>query len=260
MPIAILSMGSFERRQADALTRRLSRLAPLSPQEMSIIRQTVATAYQVPAGAELHAEGEVLRKPGALLAGWACRLRMLADGRRQIFDFLIPGDVFGIATACGPLALTSAVTLTPARIAGVGCLREMVNEPQRFPGLARAWTTAQARQDACLLNQVVRLGRQSAYERIAHLLLELSCRLDEIGLTIGAFVPMPLTQEVIGDALGLSVVHVNRTLQQLRRDHLIELRAASMRLPKPDALATIAEFRLPQIAAPALSPTDPPRI
>ncbi len=260
MPVAVLSLGSFERRQTDALTRRLSRLAPLSPQEMSIIRQTAATAYPVPAGAELHAEGELLHKPGALFAGWACRLRMLADGRRQIFDFLIPGDVFGIATPCGPHALTSAVTLTPARIAGVGCLREMVDEPQRFPGLARAWVTAQVRQDACLLNQVVRLGRQTAYERIAHLLLELSCRLDEIGLAIGTFVPMPLTQEVIGDALGLSVVHVNRTLQQLRREHLIELRASSMRVLKPEALAAIAEFRLPQIASPALSPPGPTRI
>jgi CRP-like cAMP-binding protein len=165
-----------------------------------------------------------------------------------------------MCTPFAPLAATSAVTLTPARIAGIGCLREMVDEPERFPGLARAFASARAQQDACLLNHVVRLGRQTAYERIAHLLLELGHRLHEIGLEMGTFVPLPLTQEVIGDALGLSVVHVNRTLQQLRRDHLIEVRAASMRLLKPEALARIADFRLPQVASPDLSPPPPPRL
>ena len=230
------------------LARRLSHLAALSPEEFSIIRQTVATAHDLPLGTELYAEGEVLNKPAALLSGWACRLRMLPDGRRQIFDFLVPGDLFGVCTRANTMALSSAVTMTAARIAGVGCLNEMVAQPERFPGLAQAWATAQARQDAYLLNQVVRLGRQSAYERIAHLLLELSHRLDDIGLPIGGFVPMPLTQEAIGDALGLSVVHVNRTLQQLRRERLIEIRAASMRLLKPETLATIADFHLPKVA------------
>ncbi len=230
------------------LARRLSRFAPLSPGEMSIIRQTSAASADVPPGTELYAEGEELRKPGALLSGWACRLRVLPDGRRQIFDFLVPGDLFGVCSRLNAVAQSSAVTLTAANIAGVGCLNEMVNEPERFPGLAQAWATARERQEAYLLNHVVRLGRQTAYERIAHLLLELSHRLGEIGLRIGTFVPMPLTQEVMADALGLSVVHVNRTLQQLRRERLIEIRAASLRLVKPDTLAEIADFRLPNVA------------
>lgn len=234
----------FGRRPHEALWRHLASFTPLSEQETSIIRQTCATATEVSAGAELYVEGQALTKPAALLSGWACRLRVLADGRRQIFDFLLPGDLFGHCTL-NPVASTSALTLTTARVASVGCLFEMAVEPSRFPGLARAWAAAQARQDAFLLNHVVRLGRQTAYERVAHLVVELSHRLDEIGFETGSFVPMPLTQEMIADALGLSVVHVNRTLKQLRAERLIELRAASMRVIKPDALARIADFRWP---------------
>jgi CRP-like cAMP-binding protein len=235
----------FDRKPYEALWRHLTAFAALSDQEMSIIRQTSVAASDVAAGVELYVEGQVLSKPAALLSGWACRLRVLADGRRQIFDFLLPGDLFGHCTALNTVASTSAVTLTPARIASVGCLLEMAVDPRRFPGLARAWTAAQARQDAFLLNHVVRLGRQTAYERVAHLLVELSHRLDEIGFETGTFVPMPLTQEMMADALGLSVVHVNRTLKQLRRERLIEMRAASIRVIKPDTLAAIADFRWP---------------
>lgn len=246
MPLGAGTPRMVDRKPHDLLWRRLSGFAPLSEQERSIIRQTCAAPGEVRAGTELYVEGERLAKPGALLAGWACRLRHLADGRRQIFDFLLPGDLFGHPTAAEPLATTSAVTLTAVSIASTGCLFEMVREPERFPGLARAWAAAQARQEACLLNHVVRLGRQTAYERIAHLLVELGHRLDEIGFPLGSFVPMPLTQEVMADALGLSVVHVNRTLQQLRRERLIEMKAASLRLIEPAALAAVADFRLPR--------------
>jgi CRP-like cAMP-binding protein len=248
MAAGAAKLRKMDRKPHEALSRHLASFAPLGDQELSIIRQTAAAASDVAAGAELYAEGAVLRKPAALLSGWACRLRVLADGRRQIFDFLIPGDLFGHCSSPDEVAATSALTLTAARIASAGCLLEMAGEPGHFPGLARAWAAAQARQDSFLLNHVVRLGRQTAYERVAHLLVELSQRLDEVGFAIGTFVPMPLTQELMADALGLSAVHVNRTLKQLRRERLIEIRAASLRVIKPEALAAIAEFRWPPVA------------
>jgi CRP-like cAMP-binding protein len=259
-PVSTLKTAS---RPADALPRRLAHLATLSPSELSIIRQTCATAEIVPAGTNLYAEGEPSTKPGAFVAGWGCRMRMLADGRRQIFDFFLPGDVFGLGSPPVSVAATSAITVTRAKIADVGCLREMIEQPERFPGLARAWERAQSLREAYLLSQIVRLGRQTAYERVAHLLLELSDRLTCLGCEIGAFVPLPLTQEMMADALGLSIVHVNRTLQQLRRDRMVETRAASIRLLKPHALAALADFRLPKVAlrTPAdigLAPTQAP--
>lgn len=235
----------------DALWRRLSRFAALSEQEHSIIRQACAAPGLVAAGAELFCEGEPMRKPGVLVTGWGCRHRVLADGRRQIFDFLLPGDLFGDAMPDDPHATASGLTLTPAAIAGTGCLIEMVREPRRFPGLATAWSAARARQEQYLLGHVVRLGRQTAHERVAHLLAELGHRLAEIGFPLGGFQPMPLTQEALADALGLSAVHVNRTLQQLRRERLIETRAAALRIVAPEALFALAEFRPPTpVAAP----------
>jgi CRP-like cAMP-binding protein len=98
-------------------------------------------------------------------------------------------------------------------------------------------------QEARLLDSLVRLGRQTAYERVAHLLLELHRRLSVVGLAYDQRFSMPLTQEVLSDALGLSVVHVNRILQQLRREHLIELRSGGAILRAPAQLAIIADFR-----------------
>ena len=107
---------------------------------------------------------------------------------------------------------------------------------------------APAWQAAYLLNQLVRVGRQTAYERTAHLILEIHDRLTAVGIADGPTIPMPLTQEIIADALGLSVVHLNRTLQLLRRDHLIESRAGFVKLLQPDQLADLADFHPPVIS------------
>jgi CRP-like cAMP-binding protein len=87
----------------------------------------------------------------------------------------------------------------------------------------------------------VRLGRQTAYERMAHLLLELHARLTEIGEARGDSFNLPVKQEVLADALGLSLVHVNRTLQQMRRDRLVDMRGAQMTFLDRGALEAAAD-------------------
>ena len=103
--------------------------------------------------------------------------------------------------------------------------------------------------EAYLLGQVVRIGRQTAYERVAHLLLELHFRLRVVGLATDDFMPLPLTQEIIADALGLSIVHLNRTLQQLRRDGIVEVKGGVARLLDAGRLRSIADFRAPHVTA-----------
>lgn len=115
------------------------------------------------------------------------------------------------------------------------------------PSLAEALLVAAALDEALLLAHVVRLGRQTAYERTAHLLLELHDRTTTAGLEQNGRFPMPLTQEALADALGLSIVHVNRTLQQLRRDRLIEVRSGEARLLDRDALIEIADYQAPKL-------------
>jgi CRP-like cAMP-binding protein len=93
----------------------------------------------------------------------------------------------------------------------------------------------------------MRVGRQTAYERTAHFILEIHERLSQVGLAGDTTVAIPLTQEIMADALGLSVVHLNRTLQQLRRNQLIEFKSGLVRLLQPEQLAEIAHFRIPRV-------------
>ena len=235
---------------ADILVRRLSSYAELSPSEIALLQALPLTAQDVGTGVELITEGKLLDTPRLLLSGWACRFRMLPDGRRQIFDFILPGDLYGLCLRPQAIALTTAVTLTAAQIADASALwdavRDRVND---YPGLAGACHTTASLEEAYLLNQLVRVGRQTAYERTAHFILELFYRLSVVGLSEGNTIPMPLTQETIADALGLSVVHLNRTLQQLRRDQLIESRNGYVRVLQPEQLADVADFRPPVVSA-----------
>jgi CRP-like cAMP-binding protein len=234
---------------ADILARRLSRYAELSPSEMALVEALPLSAQDVAAGTELITEGRPLDTPRLMLRGWACRFRMLPDGRRQIFDFMLPGDLYGLCPRPEAIALTTAVTLTASQIADASALWDAVRDrPDDFPGLANACRTTASLDEAYLLNQLVRVGRQTAYERTAHLILELFDRLEAVGLAEGNTIPMPLTQETIADALGLSVVHLNRTLQHLRRDRLIESKNGFLRVLQPDELAAIADFRPPIVS------------
>jgi CRP-like cAMP-binding protein len=234
---------------SDILVRRLSRYADLSPPEIALLETLPLAPQDVGSGTELIVEGRLLDTPRLLISGWACRFRMLPDGRRQIFDFILPGDMYGLCLRPQAVALTTAITLTPAQIADASALWVAIKErPDEYPGLSDACHNTASLEEAYLLNQLVRVGRQTAYERTAHLILEVHDRLTAVGIADGPTIPMPLTQEIIADALGLSVVHLNRTLQLLRRDHLIESRAGFVKLLQPDQLADLADFHPPVIS------------
>ena len=114
------------------------------------------------------------------------------------------------------------------------------------PDLSDRLDRAAAAEEGLLLDHVVRLGRQTAYERVAHLLLELNQRMLTVGLSQGGAYDAPLTQEVMADALGLSVVHINRTLQQLRRDRMIVFEGQRVTLLALELLASAADYVHPR--------------
>jgi len=228
------------------LLRRLSQLADFSPQEVDLVRNAGAGVEDVAAGTQLFAEGDRINRVTLVVSGWACHLRILSDGRRQIFGFALPGDLLGPWCRVATIAQTTAVMLKAGTIADVTFMRDLLLEaPQRFPALSSALANLQSLHDGYLLNHLVRLGRQTAYERVASLLLELNHRSAAVGLADGTSSPLPLTQEILADALGLSIVHINRTLQQLRRDGLLDLRGSSLQLLDADQLTAIAEFQPP---------------
>lgn len=240
-------------RPIEATVRRLSALSRLSDAELELLRALGDRRDRRAAGEELVAEGERAR-PQFIVSGWACRQRVLPDGRRQIFSLLLPGDGFGLTSRPGT-ELASLHALTALEMVDAQPLQDALLAG-RAPGVARALALIETIEQRLLLDQVVRLGRQTAYERVAHFLLELQRRLEVAGLGDSQRFPLPLTQEVMADALGLSIVHVNRTLQQLRRERLIELRSGVTILLERHLLAGIADYRLGDLPRPYDVPRD----
>ncbi|HEY8572390.1 Crp/Fnr family transcriptional regulator [Phenylobacterium sp.] len=234
-------------RPMDPVMRRLRTLAPLSEDELALLRTMVERRERHAPGEELVAEGYPPRRPRFVVSGWACRQRVMPDGRRQIFGFLLPGDGLGLGERPGPPALAGIVALTAVETVDAEPVMEAV-AAGRAPGLKQAIEQAARLEHALLLDHVVRLGRQTAYERVAHFLLELQHRLEIAGFGDAQRFPLPLTQEILADVLGLSIVHVNRTLQQLRRERLIELRSGVAILLQPDMLSSISDYRRPALA------------
>ncbi len=237
--------------QSSALISRLRSLAPLSDGDIAFLMNGLGLVERYAAGTELVREGEVIAAPRYLLDGWVLRTRYLSDGRRQIFGFVLPGEAFGLYDREQPLAPSNFVACTPIALSDASnvrsaCLGLTPNHPQ----ITRAHRHAQTLDEAYLLNQVIRIGRQTAYERLVHLILELNARCAAAGLSDGFSFDLPLTQEILADCLGLSIVHVNRTLQTLRREQLIEQRSQRLTIRDKNRLIAIAEYSDPQLAPP----------
>ncbi|MGH6879127.1 MAG: Crp/Fnr family transcriptional regulator [Rhizomicrobium sp.] len=242
------ALGLDTSSHADLLVKRLSHLAELSPKDQSLIESLAQHTEELAAGTELIREGEALDSPRLLMAGWACRFRTLPDGRRQIFEFILPGDIYGLCLRPQAIALTTSLALTPVVIADAAALGNAITaESESHLGLTQACYATASLDEAYLLNQLMRVGRQTAYERTAHFILEIHERLGIVGLAGETTVAIPLTQEIMADALGLSVVHLNRTLQQLRRNQLIEFKSGLVKLLQPERLCEIANFRVPRV-------------
>ena len=118
---------------------------------------------------------------------------------------------------------------------------------ETLSGLRRALRAMLAYEDARRLDHMIRLGRLTAYEKAAHFILEMQHR---SGAADARSFPLPLTQEMMADALGLSVVHTNRTLQHLRRDKMIETHGSAITILQPEALEQVADFREPSLPGP----------
>jgi CRP-like cAMP-binding protein len=209
---------------------RLSCLAPLSERDRAALAEAMHERSRVRPRGELLREGQAIGRPKLLLEGWAARVRMLDDGRRQFMSMLLPGDLVGSCRQARPLAVATVVAL---------CEVQWCHAPEAEPGsgLGQAYAASAAFEEAALLAQITRLGRMTAAERICDFLLELRTRLAMAGLASDTSFDMPLTQETLADALGLTSVHVNRVVQGLRRDGDLQWKGGRVTLTDPDALA-----------------------
>lgn len=190
---------------------RLSRLARLDPVADAALRRALVLTTTVPPRREMVQEGMRPPKPRVVISGWAARVRILGDGRRQFLSFILPGELIGNCRRHHLRAVSTVVALTSLTISDAP-------PAETFPALAMAYDVSAALEEGYLLAQIVRLGRMTAQERIEDLLLELHDRMAMSGLAQDDGFALPLTQEMLADALGLTPVHINRMVQAMRRD------------------------------------------
>lgn len=183
-------------------------------------------------------------RPGpvfVLLAGWACRYKILPDGGRQVLAYLIAGDCCDLPM--GHLAEMdhSIQTITAARV----CTIERTTMDvmlSNYPDIARAWHIARLVDEGTMRAWITNMGRRTSKERIAHLMCELYLRAQNIPLSSKTELELPLSQIMIADSLGMSPVHLNRVLKELTLCGAVELRRRSLVIVDAECLAQIAGF------------------
>jgi len=201
------------------------------------VRTFWRTVERIPAGANI-ADHDGRKRQIVVVSGWISETRILPDGRRQIFAFLLPGDVATV-NASSHVGSRGLVALTNVEIADAAAL----TAGEQGERVSASLVDAVRQREERLFDQIVRIGRLTAKERVLNLLLELYDRLDAIGLVKENTFRIPLTQEVFADALGLSVVHINRTLQQLRREGMLTVDRGTVTLHQRHKLAGFACYQ-----------------
>lgn len=226
---------------ASALVRKLGALCLLSEEEIAFLDGLQNNTLNVDKGRDFITEGTDLRTTFVVMEGWAIRYGLLSNGRRQILSYALPGDILGLHVNFRASATYSASALTPLKLAAVDP-RRVLEISQKYPIIAAGLSWCTAREFAILGDHAVRLGRLSAQQRLAHLLLELWHRMELIGHDNGDWLEMHMTQTDLADTLGLSLVHTNRSLQVLRKKGLITVTKDYVRLDDIKALIKMAEF------------------
>jgi len=223
--------------------RRLALFEPLSTDQLAAMQAHRLEQRALPAGAVLYSQDSRIDETYTLFQGWVMLHRTLDDGRRQILQFALPGDFLGFQPDLNAPVFHAAQALTPVTL----CVFKRESLLQMFrehPMLAirMAWITA--RDEAMAHDHLTSLGRRPARERLAHLFLEIHQRLSTRGpVDERAGIPVPLKQEHLADALGLTTIHINRTLRLLRESGLATLRGGILRILDHQGLVEITGYR-----------------
>lgn len=227
---------------ADHLTTKLEHYTRLSADDRATLKAMVMTNLRsIAPRRDIMREGEQPSFVNIIVDGWAIRHKMLEDGRRQIFAFLIPGDICDLNIFVLKELDHSVAALTPVTVAQVP--GEFVGEiARKSPRLNQALLWDMLVQLAIQREWTVNIGQRSALERIAHLICELFMRLGAAGLCREGSCNIPITQTDLSEATGITPVHVNRTLQELRALRLIEWKGREVQVPDMEALKRLAMF------------------
>jgi CRP-like cAMP-binding protein len=213
----------------------------IGPDEEAAIRSAVAEYRDLPADKTIIEANRPLTNSTLLLEGLMCRYKDLSDGQRQITELHVPGDFVDLHSFTLKHLDHAVMTLTRCKVAVVPHANlERITE--RFPHLTRVlWFTTLL--DACIAREgEVSLGRRTAIQRTAHFFCELRIRMGIVGMTDGNSYPLDVTQIEVAECLGLTSVHVNRVLKELRERGIMEFRSGQVTIFDVAELERVADF------------------
>jgi CRP-like cAMP-binding protein len=223
------------------LLRKLANFTQLSDEESAVVNESTLDARVFAAGEDVISQGDRTGGVKLLLEGFACRYKVLEDGRRQIVAFFVPGDLCDLRVfilkrmdhSIGAVVESKVATISPENV---------LKMTHNYPTLTRALWWSTLVEEAIAREWIVNVGQRNALERIAHLFCELLYRFRAVGMNEGNSCTLPLTQVELAETMGLSPVHVNRTLQELRRQKLITLEGGTLTIQDLPALKEVSFF------------------
>ena len=223
------------------LTEKLERLGELDVDDRQALASLQWRMERVPRWHRVVREGDAPEHCCLLVEGFASRYKHAVDGSRQIVSFHVQGDLLDIQHLLLARADHSIQTISPASVAWIS-KSELLSLAWTRPAVGRAlWRDTLI--DASIFREwVLNVGQRDAKSRIAHMLCEFASRCEAAGLGSPTELEIPMTQEQIGDATGLTSVHVNRMLQELRADGAVSKISGRVRIGNWDRLKAIAAF------------------
>ncbi|WP_114943511.1 Crp/Fnr family transcriptional regulator [Microvirga calopogonii] len=223
------------------MIRKMESVFDLSDDERQALQDLPMQVAVIRADQDIVREGDRPSRSCLILSGFACVYKMTAQGKRQIVSFTIAGDIPDLQSLHLKVLDNSVATLSPCRV-GFITHEDLHDLCSRYPRITSAFWRETLIDAAIFREWVMNVGRREGVSRMAHVLCELIVRLKAVGLVDDHACDLPITQSEFADALGFTTVHVNRILQQMRADNLIDLKGDRLNVPDWSRLKEVGEF------------------
>jgi CRP-like cAMP-binding protein len=234
-------MNASLHSQDNPLIRKIESVFTLTDDERQALETLPMQVVVIKDDQDIVRVGDRPSRACLILSGFACTYKMTVGGKRQIVSFNLPGDIPDLQSLHLTTLDTSVGTISTCRVGFVTheALRDICT---RYPRIAAALWRETLIEASIFREWVMNVGQREAYNRMAHVLCELLVRLRAVGLVQDHACDLPITQGEFADALGVTNVHVNRVLQQMRADGLIETKGTQVKVPDWDRLKQVGEF------------------
>jgi CRP-like cAMP-binding protein len=234
-------MASTFHNPLSPLITKLESIATLSDDERAAVESLPVRVQVIRARQDIVRDGDTASRCCLLIEGWACRYKILGEGKRQIFSFHIAGDIPDLQSLHIPQMDHSLATMTQATVAFIPheAMRDLT---ARFPNMAAVLWRDTLVDAAIFRAWMMGMGQRSAYDHLAHLFCELYLKQEAVGLAGEHRCPLPMSQIELADALGISNVHINRVLKEMRGKGLVTLQGNTLVIQAWDELIRAAEF------------------